>query len=54
VLPTGIKAVPVQDYYRRPHLASVKSAWPRVMASDGTMVARRSFPSMALRLVWRS
>jgi hypothetical protein len=38
VLPTGITAVPVQDYYRRPHLASVKSAWPRVMASDGTMV----------------
>jgi hypothetical protein len=38
VLPTGIKAVAAQDYYRRPHLASVKSAWPRVMASDGTTV----------------
>jgi hypothetical protein len=38
VLPAGIKAVPVQDYYRRPHLASVESAWPRVRASDGTTV----------------
>ncbi len=38
VLPAGIKAVTVQDYYRRPHLASVESAWPRVTASDGTTV----------------
>ena len=38
VLPAGIKAVPVQDYYRRPHLASVESAWPRVTAGDGTTV----------------
>jgi hypothetical protein len=38
VLPADIKAVAVQDYYRRPHLASVASAWPRVAASDGTTV----------------
>ena len=38
VLPADIKAVPVQDYYRRPHLGSVESAWPRVTASDGTTV----------------
>jgi hypothetical protein len=38
VLPADIKAVPVHDYYRRPHLASTESAWPRVKASDGTTV----------------
>jgi hypothetical protein len=38
VLPAGIKAVPVRDYYRRPHLGSVESAWPRMTASDGTKV----------------
>jgi hypothetical protein len=38
VLPAHIKAVAIQDYYRRPHLASVESAWPRVMATDGTPV----------------
>jgi hypothetical protein len=36
VLPAGIKALPIEDYYRRPHLAPVQSAWPRVMATDGT------------------
>jgi hypothetical protein len=39
VLPADIKAVPVQDYYSHPHLASVESAWPHIMASDGTTVA---------------
>jgi hypothetical protein len=38
VLPAGIKAVPTQDYYRRPHLASAESAWPRMKATDGTTV----------------
>src|SRR5580704_13868719 len=28
VLPADIEAVPINDYYRRPHLASSKSAWP--------------------------
>jgi hypothetical protein len=38
VLPAGIKAVPVQDYYRHPHLASAESEWPRMTATDGTTV----------------
>ena len=38
VLPAGIKAVPIQDYYRHPQLASAESAWPRMTATDGTRV----------------
>jgi hypothetical protein len=38
LLPTGIKAVPVQDYYHHPHLASAASAWPYMRAADGTTV----------------
>jgi hypothetical protein len=38
VLPAGVKAVPVQDYYTRPRLAPSASAWPRVRAADGTTV----------------
>ena len=38
VLPTGIKAVSVHDYYRRPRLASAETAWPRMTAADGTTV----------------
>src|SRR5947209_15717157 len=38
VLPAGIQAVAVKDYYSGPHLASFTSAWPRVTASDGTTV----------------
>jgi hypothetical protein len=38
VLPSDIKAVPVKDYYRRPHLAWTKSAWPHMRAADGTTV----------------
>ena len=38
VLPAGIKAVPIQDYYRRPHRTSAQSAWPNVTATDGTTV----------------
>jgi hypothetical protein len=38
VLPAGIKAVPIQDSYHRPHLASAASAWPYLMAADGTRV----------------
>jgi hypothetical protein len=38
VLPAGIKAVPVQDYYHQPHLASARSVWPHVTAADGTTV----------------
>jgi hypothetical protein len=38
VLPADIKAVPIKDYYRRPHLATAKSAWPYMTATDGSTV----------------
>jgi hypothetical protein len=38
LLPAGVKAVPVQDYYRRPRLASAESVWPHMTAADGTTV----------------
>jgi hypothetical protein len=38
LLPKGVKAVPVLDHYRRPHLASAASAWPYLKAADGTTV----------------
>jgi hypothetical protein len=44
VLPAGIKAVPVQDYYHRPRLAPAASVWPRVRAADGTMVDASVIP----------
>jgi hypothetical protein len=44
VLPTGVKAVPVRDYYRRPRLASAASAWPYMTAADGTMVDASVIP----------
>jgi hypothetical protein len=47
VLPAGIKAVPIQDYYRHSHLASAESARPRMTATDGS--TRRSFPNAVLR-----
>jgi hypothetical protein len=44
VLPAGIKAVPVRDYYQRPRLAPSASAWPHVRAADGTMVDASVIP----------
>ena len=44
VLPSGIKTVPVQDYYHRPRLAPAASAWPRVRAANGTMVDASVIP----------
>jgi hypothetical protein len=38
VLPAGVKAVPVLDYYHRPRLAPAASAWPHLRAADGTTV----------------
>ncbi|MFD3586024.1 hypothetical protein [Streptomyces sp. NPDC058683] len=38
VLPAGVKAVPVQDFYSGPYLASAQSAWPYLTATDGTTV----------------
>jgi hypothetical protein len=44
VLPAGVKAVPVQDYYHRPRLALTASAWPHVRAADGTTVDASVIP----------
>ncbi|HSY16315.1 MAG TPA: hypothetical protein VK816_10030 [Jatrophihabitantaceae bacterium] len=44
VLPDGIKAVPIQDYYHRPHLAAVESAWPRMRAVGGATVNASIIP----------
>lgn len=38
VLPAGIKAVAVKDYYRRPYLASSETLWPRVAVAGGGAV----------------
>jgi hypothetical protein len=44
VLPKGIKAVPVLDYYHRPHLASAESEWPYVTAANGMRVDASVIP----------
>lgn len=44
VLPAGVKALPIQDYYRSPHLASAESAWPSMTATDGTTVDASVIP----------
>jgi hypothetical protein len=44
LLPAGVKAVPVLDYYHRPHLARAASAWPHLRAADGTMVDASVIP----------
>ena len=44
VLPAGVKAVPVRDYYHRPRLAPAASAWPHIRAADGTMVDASVIP----------
>ena len=38
VLPAGVTAVPVRDYYTRPRLGSTASAWPHMRATDGSAV----------------
>jgi hypothetical protein len=39
LLPAGVTAVPVLDYYRRPRLAAAAaSAWPYLTAADGATV----------------
>ncbi len=38
VLPADIKALPIQDYYSHPQLASAETAWPHMTATDGTTV----------------
>jgi hypothetical protein len=44
VLPAGVKAAPVLDYYRRPRVASAESAWPYMRAADGTTVDASVIP----------
>ena len=44
LLPEGVKAVPVLDYYRRPHLGPAASAWPSMRAADGTTVDASVIP----------
>jgi hypothetical protein len=44
VLPAGVMALPIRDYYRRLHLASAGSAWPHLTASDGTTVDASIIP----------
>lgn len=44
VLPAGIKAVAVEDYYHRPHLASAETVWPHTTAADGSTVDASIIP----------
>ncbi|MEV0908864.1 hypothetical protein [Streptomyces hokutonensis] len=44
VLPAGVEAVPVQDYYSGPHLGPARSAWPYVTATDGSTVDASTVP----------
>ena len=44
VLPAGVKAVPVLDYYHRPRLARAASAWPHIRAADGATVDASVIP----------
>jgi hypothetical protein len=44
LLSAGVKAVPVLDYYHRPHVASAASAWPYMRAADGTTVDASVIP----------
>ena len=44
LLPAGVKAVPVVDYYHRPRLARAASAWPHIKAADGTTVDASVIP----------
>jgi hypothetical protein len=44
LLPAGVKAVPVLDYYRRPRVAPAGSAWPHMTAADGTTVDASVIP----------
>jgi hypothetical protein len=44
LLPAGVKAVPVLDYYHRPRLARAVSAWPHIRAADGATVDASVIP----------
>ncbi len=38
LLPAGVKAMSIEDYYSRPHSASTLSAWPYLTTADGSTV----------------
>jgi hypothetical protein len=44
VLPAGLSAVPIQDFYRRPHLAPSRSNWPHLRATNGSTVDASIIP----------
>jgi len=44
LLPAGVTAMPVLDYYRRPRLAPAASAWPYIRAADGATVDASVIP----------
>jgi hypothetical protein len=44
VMPAGVKAVPVLDYYHHPHAASTASEWPYIRAANGTTVDASVMP----------
>jgi hypothetical protein len=44
VLPAGVKAVPVLDYYHRPHAVPAASAWPYIRAANGATVDASVMP----------
>jgi hypothetical protein len=44
LLPGGVKAVPVVDYYHRPQLGRAASAWPHLRATDGSTVDASVIP----------
>jgi len=46
VLPEGIQAASVLDYYHHPYLASAESAWPYVTAANGTRVDASVIPEI--------
>jgi hypothetical protein len=44
LLPAGVKAVPVLDYYHRPRRARAASAWPYIKAANGATVDASVIP----------
>jgi hypothetical protein len=44
LMPEGVRAVSVLDYYHRPHLAPAASTWPHLGAADGTTVDASVIP----------
>ena len=44
LLPAGVTAAPVLDYYHRPRVAPAVSAWPYLRAADGTTVDASVIP----------